>query len=89
MSIFQMQAKYGDNINLSCIIDEDDITLETLFAYFTKMTNLIGYSEKSWYNLLQSLTETNEKYSFSNRLFEWAEDTIFDYEYYKENPRQN
>ena len=89
MSIFQMQAKYGDNINLSCAIDEDDITLETLFAYFVKMTDMVGYSEKSWCNLLKSLTDEEKGYVFSNMLFEWAEDTIFDYEYYKENPRQN
>ena len=87
MANFQMQTKYGDNINLSCIIDEDDIALETLFAYFVKMTNLTGYSQKSWANILKSLTDTEN--DCLDYMFEWAEEVIFDYEYDKEKSGQN
>lgn len=93
MSISQIQGTYGDNINFSFILDDEDITLKTLFAYFVKITSLAGYNEKSWCDLLQYLTEIEEEeeeiYSLSDDLYAWVEDTIFDYEYYKENPRQN
>ena len=85
MSHLKMNSDYGNNFNITCDIDDEGITLNQLFAYFVKMTDIIGYSEVSWHNVIKIFIDDCDDYDF----FEWAENVIFDYEHPKENSRQN
>ena len=85
MSHLKMNSNYGDNFNITCDINDEGITLNQLFAYFVKMTDIMGYSEVSWHNVIKIFIDDCDDYDF----FEWAENVIFDYEHPKENSRQN
>lgn len=64
------------SFNTSINIDDDDITLTELFAYFINMTEKIGYRPNSWKDVLEDVNDTIKKgYSVQD----WADCTIDNY----------
>lgn len=74
MSYFEEYSPVSFSANIN--IDDDDITLTELFAYFVNMTEKIGYQPESWKVVLEDVNDAiKEGYSIQD----WADCTIDNY----------
>ena len=74
MSYFEEYSPVSFSVSIN--IDDDDITLTELFAYFVNMTEKIGYQPESWKVVLEDVNDAiKEGYSIQD----WADYTIDNY----------
>ena len=75
--MFKMTYKtdYPNSIKVVSKIDDDDVSLTELFAYFVDMTQKMGYSMGSWEYVFDSVKECNEDYPIDL----WATDIMVDH----------
>ena len=75
MFTMHYNTTYPNHCSIVEEIENDDITLSELFAYFVEMTRKMGFHMGSWEHVIKEISECDENFPIDY----WASDMMIEH----------